>query len=532
MGLEDISLFTSTSQEGAESPNTKDGPLVRNGVFDTYAGGERGYVTQRPSLTVVNDTTSDISIGRGMIYWPAVATTGTDGLYFAVNNDIYRGVVEATSVIASNLLDSATDYNRVYFIDCDTHLVIIDPSANKGYYIASGAPTTVTQITSTNFPGQSGRPNVKLAGGGVYLGGFLFLLGEDGVIYNSNINDILTWGSADLISTELSEDAGVYLAQHYDNIIALGSETCQTFYNAGNVNGSPLASRTDMSITYGCVDHNAVAVSGDLIHFIGGSGADYGSVWTIDNFKPTKIADDRLSEKLVTALNVDNTIIYCSYVKYNNHALVGITIDNRQNFSGPTESVSFFIDINLKKIYEFDSTIGTFIGFPIIDSSAQGRIDTSYPYMLFSSGEVGFFRPRNSVEDLQSIESSIYESGIYLDGIYEEFSSSGESPIEMSITLPPHDEGTLTNKFMSWLRIGGNTEVQSYTANPNTSLEISYSDDEGQTFSTPREYLLNNTTKMSRLGKFVRRIFNFKYSGKAKLKLEKVQVYTSKSNHV
>ncbi len=124
---------------------------------------------------------------------------------------------------------------------------------------------TVTKIASANYPGNFATP-VYTVPGIVYLDGYFFVMGFNGVIYNSSINDPTTWAATDTIVAQSVYGNGKALFRSLNYVIAFKDYSTEFFYNAAISPGSPLA-RVDNGFTLiGCANGlTVVQVNGLLI---------------------------------------------------------------------------------------------------------------------------------------------------------------------------------------------------------------------------------------------------------------------------
>ena len=98
--------------------------------------------------------------------------------------------------------------------------------------------STIARVMSANL-GTGGSVGT-LTGHFVELVGRLFIMTTTGRIYQSDINDINTWGATDYITCNLRVDVGVTLARVGEIIYGICGIHTESFVNAGNAFGSIL----------------------------------------------------------------------------------------------------------------------------------------------------------------------------------------------------------------------------------------------------------------------------------------------------
>jgi hypothetical protein len=103
----------------------------------------------------------------------------------------------------------------------------------------------------------------------VFLNGRLYLAKSNtGDIYCSNLNDPAVWTAGDFISTEVYPDDIQAIVKIDNYILAIGSQSCEYFYDAANATGSPLARNEGMMLPFGCIVRNSIAVNKNTVMFM------------------------------------------------------------------------------------------------------------------------------------------------------------------------------------------------------------------------------------------------------------------------
>ena len=230
---------------------------VTNGVVHIDKVNKKTYLSQRPSIDVFEDASEHIADarGRGIYYWD-----GGSALYIVNNDNIYKDS-------QSNSINSAVTAGtkKCTFLVLDDLLILLNPEGDEGFTINTS--DTVTEITDAQFPPKLGTP-VGLAYGGAVLNGYLFVLGENGFVYNSNLEDATAWTALDYLNAEREPDGGVYLGKHHDNLAVLGVRTVEFFYFDPNTTAAPISRREDVSYNIGCSSGESVWEVGDEIFFV------------------------------------------------------------------------------------------------------------------------------------------------------------------------------------------------------------------------------------------------------------------------
>lgn len=315
-----------------------DGPLAVNNLYTTY-NRSVPYATQRPSLTVRQQSSSlNSSIhptGRGVYFWYAAAGGSNNGKYYVIDNVVYRNSIDDASAIG--LISAGKD--PVYITDIKnssgSYMVIIDPENNQGWYIDSAAADSLVEITDADFPN-------TLVGGVVGLGGVVYVMDEDGIIYNSTTGSAPSaWDANDFITPERAQDGGVFIAAHKDNIVAILTKSIEFFYDAGNPNGSPLNRRPDLFFNFGGIDPLSVTTSGSRIYFIGSETKGLAGVYSITDFQLEKISNENMDTLITPTLTTTGSNLLMEALQFQEHSLLFLSFVRKTEFTDFTFTGSF-----------------------------------------------------------------------------------------------------------------------------------------------------------------------------------------------
>ena len=151
----------------------------------THKNGGKIRVTQRPSIDITEDSTG-LGLNnraRGIFYWEY-----NDTLYIVHDNDVYADTQDSTPLTTTAGTFSAGS-EAVSFAEAvgTPKLAILDSENNKLWLVNDAAPDTLTPVT-TNVP-------TAIVYGSPVLDGYLFLMDEGGIIYNSDVDDFATFGA-------------------------------------------------------------------------------------------------------------------------------------------------------------------------------------------------------------------------------------------------------------------------------------------------------------------------------------------------
>lgn len=368
-------------------------------------------------------------------------------------------------VVFTQSLDFGSPNNRAGFTeyqyeDGATILVIV---CNLKVYVYNGA--SVTQITDPDLP-------VNPLPFPVYLDGYLFIAGSNGNISNSNLNDPFSWQASNFISVESYADGLQAIARQGQYIVAFGAQSIQFFYDAGNPTGTPLAVQSKvLRIGY----TGGLAQTADSLLFIGRPVNGQPGVYMLQGTEAKEMASNsatrRLSEYASANLPVDRI---GSILAINGHTLY-VWMDIDRDFTNLNQT-TYALDLatnmwtRLTKGYSGSMLIKT-----AVSRVHHDRFSTLIT--LYNSNKVYEFLPTYSADEGDGIEVRFRTNKL--------------------------DFGTKRMKFGSKLTIVSDRETV-----PGYSCFISWSDDDYQTWSTPRSVdLADQYPVLWALGSFRARSF-------------------------
>jgi hypothetical protein len=466
---------------------------VTNGIIDTQNG--QTYLTQRPAIDVFSDASDTVADarGRGIYYWD-----GNSALYFINDDTIYKTSYSTTI----GAITAGT--KRCYFFTLASRLIVLDPENNKGWTVTTGG--TLAEITDTDFPPKQ-TPAVGIAFGGAILDGFLFVLGEDGTIYNSDLEDATSWNALNYIAAERSQDGGVYLGKHHDHIFVMGPNTIEFFYNAANPTGSPLARRQDVSYNIGCASGEAVLEDGDRVFFVGANTNGALGVYTMEKFNISKISTSSIDSFLTQAIVKDGYSVIGSGFSGKGHSFYLMTFYTTPADVAPETTLAF--DATTGQWSLWDATVNGLSDFPLINWTV--RTGSRYGEGILSNGDM--ITINDDLSPYDTLLAAVYVVTGYVDTGYITETSGSGTPIVMKTRIGQFDAGTDSKKFMQRLR-----HVAEETAEPQT-LTVRWSDENNDSFNTGLTLDTSKFNRLHRLGKFRRRNFEVEYGGSETLKL-------------
>lgn len=235
-------------------------------------GSARNYIVKRPGYAVANTPASG-NVGSAILIWTG-KSPGTDVItaFGASNSTIYNGTTSLGAITGK-----ATWITETFVSTTATLLISSNDSTGWYYDTGVGVPT---KIADADFPGNAG---LTLAGTFAHMDGYAFIMTTDAAIWNSDLNTVISWAGASFQSANAYPDKGVGLMRYKNLIVAFGSESMQFFYNAGqNPTGSPLQRIDSLTVKVGAISADAIGQISDIIFFVGSTAQGGCTVYKYD----------------------------------------------------------------------------------------------------------------------------------------------------------------------------------------------------------------------------------------------------------
>jgi hypothetical protein len=382
-------------------------------------------------------------------------------LYVATATRVYR--------VLSNL-----QIYEIGFVDLDVDTTIAANNAgqicfNSGLknkaYVYNTRTFALNEITSSAF---YGSPRVD------YLDGYgVFIRPNSQQFYISALNDFLTFDALDFASDEADPDDLVTFIVDHRELILFGERTSTVWFNTGDAT-FPLARREGAEMEVGCAAALSVAKLDNTVFFLGRTSHGTGLVYKLNQYSPQIISNRGIEHMINSFSRVDDAIGY-AYQK-NGHSFYVLTF--------PTA----------KKTLVYDASIqDPDMSWSVRETYGLGRDRASCYTFAFDKHLVGDF-----------VTGNIYEldENTHLDGTLPIVWSRTSAHIISDYKRVKHKEVVLN--FETGVGLNGNDDPLVY---------LTYSDDGGVTYITPREASLGvigqrkNRTMWARLGQSRDRVY-------------------------
>lgn len=470
-----------------------------NGVVVKSGSGD--YITQRPSVDVFEDASVTVADakGRGIYRWDSAP-----GTYFVNANKIYK------NTYATVIGTITTGTQKCYFFEVGTLLVLLDPQNNQGWTITVGG--VLAEITDLDFPPKQ-TPARGIAFGGAVLDGYLFVLAEDGTIYNSSLKDAVTWNALSFVDAERQTDGGVYLGIHHDNLVVFGARSIEFFYDAqGASPASPLARRQDVYHAIGCASGESVYQDGDVIYFVGNDSSGSLGVYRMASFAIEKISTPTMDAFLTKSVVSDGYSILGSGLSGEGSTQYILTM---YLLSGTVQSLVSLSYNSVSGLWsEYRTAVSGHTHFSLVAWTTRSGINPRIGEGIFSNGDL--FTVIDNLSPVDTIGGTGWvAAGWVAAGWVVAAAAAGANGvnIQMKTRLGQFDGGTTIKKKAANL-----SAVIDKTVNAST-LTVRWSDENGKAFNQGREINTAVYEKINATGSFRRRNFELEAAGNERLKL-------------
>ena len=441
---------------------------ARNSAANKDARIINGYVEKEPEGAVMMVKRPGIAVASNSTFFAAVATAGR-GFWG-------RYVVSGTNPLAVNVYNTQTGASMgtivinatgfiVTFADYVGQGVNIFVNANANWYTFVGTTITVIAAPAANA--------ATYVNGVVFLDGTLYMMTTDAIIYGSAINDPTTWPALNRISlgtNAFAAGTGRALFKQKAYVVALTTNSTSVFYDAANASGSPLSPLPGGQSSIGCFDGNTVQCLGDDAMWLGQIDGGAFGVFLMRDLKISKVSNPAVDRLITFAGGVFRS----AQMSTPGHRFYVLTIVGGL--------FSLVYDLETGYWYEWITQDGV-------------------PLPYFNSMTVGIAYPST----FQHTNGRLYtaDENRFLDD---------DGQFTTTIYTGNWDGGNRFKKTMEEFSIIGDQVA--------STLDISYSEDDYQTFSTARTVnLAEDLPRLTNCGTFRRRAYRAVHSANTALRL-------------
>jgi hypothetical protein len=435
-------------------------------------------ICKRPGYAYLADPGGGVSntIGLGICNWEGhryiVEVYAGSGSFYEDGTQI-TGVLNTSAFYVFNRVvgNPTVSLANALFLTNGAH----------SYVVRGGNLLTVNGVL--NFPSNPIVP------GGAFLDGTLYVGTVDGTIYNSALNDPLTWTGDTIVA---QADAGnlVALTKQLTYVVAFKQYSTEFFYDAANTVGSPLLSVPASKLAVGCWDAYSIANTEDAVFWVSNTTVGGPQVMKMNALTPQIISNPAVDRLLQGVLDGSQSVPHGWLLKINGHLFYGISI--RHQTTGVV-SLCLVFDVTTGSWAQWTSPDGT--AYPIVAAAVQ-----------------------NDIHGVPNYTTGQIMAGAHLCYITDYLFTDNGVPFPVDIVTPGYDGGTRRIKFLTSMEFISDQ-------NGGTNMQVRVSDDDYKTWTNFR------TVDMSRsrpllwdCGSFRRRAFHFRHVSSQPFRIQAVDL--------
>ena len=470
--------FTATSWPRSGSTSVRRDAEILNMYFDRNSNENQ----TRTAALVKRPGTADALLslnkaGSSSIINGFFQDDSSNYIYWSVDNKVFSLNVATSSItqIATITGTNTSSVNSVGFCSFLTSTATRYICFNNGlelWYHVVGSGTS-TKVTAADYPAST-YPTV------VFLDGYLFVIKKDtGDIYNSDLDTPATWTAGNFITAEINPDTLSAITKIKNYLIAFGKDGVEFFYDAANVSGSPLG-RNESYYKSVTLTSNLCTI-GDEVFYVGRQQGQSLRVFRLDAQDNKPISNAWVERYLL--LNCTNQVD-----SNGNSTTQGFSFSNNgHNF--------YLLSLQANKIilvYDLDNgfwyrwTLGT-------EGTSANTIEAVWI--------PGAYGPNSPLFAIGGKTNLTYMN----TGLYQDYTAN------FTASYTTEDYTSDTFNWKTCHRVGLYCDFPT-TVSP-VNAQISWSDDDGTTFSTPRDCnTVTNNPYITQCGRFRSRMWRIDFT--------------------
>ena len=390
-----------------------------------------------------------------------------DNIYHVAGTTLYKDGVNVGTV------DASSHYTFSACLGATPKLFLKNETFAYTYDSGGG----LVQVTDGDYPATT-------VPGCVYLDGTMYVMdGSDASIHGSDFNAPTSWNPLNKLLVQIEPEKGAALGKPLAYVVALKKAlSSEVFYDAGNATGSPLGPVQGSKSGFGCRAPYSMVRAGDDLAWIATSGEASVQAVLMSRVKVEPVSDPSVDRVLEAW---DYTTTFAWACKCSGHRYYGVT--------SKLSNMTFVFDLTLRTWYIWTDANGNY--FPIV-SSTHGP-----------NGEAILQHETNG--DLYTLD-------------FDQKTDDG-SLIPFKLYTSPWDGGARVYKTFPVLEL--------IADQVDTSVNVSWTDDDYQTFTTPLSVNLNQDRPLIQAGSsFRKRAFLIEHAAATALRIKALEAQMSGGN--
>jgi len=315
-----------------------------------------------------------------------------------------------------------------------------------------------------------------------------------------------------LLTAERFPDGLYHLTRQGDHLVAIGGQSIEFFYDAGNTDGSPLQRRADLVYNIGAREFEAITNTGDSIYFLGGENVSNLGIYHIKDYQLERISNTHMDKWLNDAFHRGGYRAQMSVVHWMSHEFVFITCVNATTWA---PLATYVFDVTTGNWGLWSTELDSRDDFHVVDACTQDRAAPGELLMIMGNGHTG----------------RLNADGLSRD--YHEADAGNGENITFSITTQNYSFGNTGNKFQDRLGLIGGVSVGG-SAGVET-VDVEWSDDHYDSWSTARTIDVSSRSDrraLTRGGMFTERAYRVSGTTDYRVALEGLDLNLGVSEYV
>lgn len=431
--------------------------VKRPGFYDSVIN-----LNKSSSSSLVNGYFQDSS--SNYIYW------STENKVFSYN------IVTTTLTQIATITGTETSYiNSVGFCafltSVGTRYICFNNGAELWYHVVGSG--TSTQVVDVDYPGTT-YPSI------VFLDGYLFVIKRDtGDIYNSDLDDPSSWTAGNYATAEINPDYAVALAKVKNYLVCFGRDGIEFFYDAANLAGSPLGRNESFYKAVSLTSN--VCTIGDSLFFSGNLQNQGNRIYELTGENLQVISNSWVDRILQDAgLNA----LTSKGLGHMNGFSLTMMGHHFYIFNQPYSGIFLVYDLDIKLWSRWEPFSET-NALPVVQAVWNvNSITQQNPLICLST-----------TTTISTLSNTVYQ----------------DYGTNFTCSYTTADYTSETFNWKSCSRVGLYCDYPA-TGGAETYAQVSWSDDDGNTFSTPRNLNVHsNNPYITQCGRFRSRNWRIEY---------------------
>jgi hypothetical protein len=397
-----------------------------------------------------------------------VSSAATGRGVFNWQGDVYS--VFGTSFYKNTTLIGAVDGTDKYtFTSClGATPTLLFHNSVEGYTYNDTDGLDV--IADPQFP----SPSVP---GSVYIDGTTYVMDEESNIQGSDFNDQQNWQTVNVIVVQIEPDRSVALAKQLVYAVAMKEISTEVFYDAGNAVGSPLGPVQGSKMNFGCRAAGSVRDVGDALCWATTDKIGEVRICKMEAVKGDIISTQPIEKVLSNGLDWSETHSWA--MNCGSHRYYGLTIVE--------ENLTLVFDLSTGLWYQWTDSAENYL--PYVDSTYDAN---NRPVLQHRSNGKLYTPSFTTTED---------------DG----------ANIPWKLYTPNFEGGQRTSK--------SNSITELVADQVDADVDVSWSDDDFVTYTTPQTINLNQERPMLQDGSsFRRRTYLLESTDATRFRIKAIQL--------